>query len=230
MSKPILNAQNISKTFSSGTDIITVLGGVDLTLNVGEIVSIRGESGSGKSTMLNILAALESMDKGNLIWSNQFIPAHNKQSNIARYRASFIGMIFQFYHLIAELNVFENVLFPARILGRIQKQQQKRAQTLLQRVGLSKRLKSNVFDLSGGERQRVAIARALINYPQIILADEPTGNLDEATAASIIDLLFEICHEEQATLVLVTHNPEFADRADRQLVLQDGILHPSASC
>jgi len=198
-----------------------VLDGVDFKLRRGESVSIRGESGSGKSTLLNVLSGLETTDVGELLWNGQQVSGRSLSWLAAR-RTNYIGFVFQSYYLAPELNALENVLLGARIAGRINSTVIDRAEALLKRVGMEHRLRHGSTKLSGGERQRVAVARALINDPPLVLADEPTGNLDEATGVAVMDLLLEIAGEEAKSLVLVTHNPEFAKRTQHQLTLHLG--------
>lgn len=222
---PILACNGLKKAFISGERTIEVLTGVDFELHRGESVSVRGESGSGKTTLLNVLAGLEQSDSGEFSWDNR--SAANLGSNaMARIRATFIGLVFQAGYLIPELNALENVLMSGRILGRLDKETRRRARELLERVGLGERLDHLPAQLSGGERQRVALARALLNQPEVVLADEPTGNLDEATGNRVIEVLLRLCREERIGLVLVTHNPEHAALTDRQMHLQGGQLHP----
>ncbi len=228
-----LRVRRVAKTFVSGGSPIEVLKGVDMTLERGNSVSIRGESGSGKTTLLNIIAGLEKADSGTV--SLNGMDLHQlSEKKLASVRCREIGMVFQAYHLIPELDVEENVLMAARILGDLSKPNRGRARELLKRVGLGGRLNSSPMQLSGGEKQRVALARALMNRPTLILADEPTGNLDEKTAHGVIDLIFEVCREENSSLVMVTHNPKYAARTDRQLLLNHGLLsnalnHPSGT-
>jgi len=217
----ILEAKQLGKSFPSPDGAITVLDGVDFKLRRGESVSIRGESGSGKSTLLNVLSGLETTDVGELLWNGQQVSGRSLSWLAAR-RSNFIGFVFQSYYLAPELNALENVLLGARIAGHINSTVIDRAEALLKRVGMEHRLRHGSTKLSGGERQRVAVARALINDPPLVLADEPTGNLDEATGVAVMDLLLEIAGEEAKSLVLVTHNPEFAKRTQHQLTLHLG--------
>lgn len=217
----ILEAKQLGKSFPSPDGAITVLDGVDFKLRRGESVSIRGESGSGKSTLLNVLSGLETTDVGELLWNGQQVSGRSLSWLAAR-RTNYIGFVFQSYYLAPELNALENVLLGARIAGRINSTVIDRAEALLIRVGMEHRLRHGSTKLSGGERQRVAVARALINDPPLVLADEPTGNLDEATGVAVMDLLLEIAGEEAKSLVLVTHNPEFAKRTQHQLTLHLG--------
>lgn len=215
MSDAIITARGLRKTFLSGTERLEVLNGVDLDVAAGESVSIRGESGSGKSTLLNLLAGLDTPDAGTLAW------AGSPDTGTER-RGTFLGMVFQSFYLIPELDARENVLMARRILGRLDGAGHARADELLSRVGLTARAKHLPSQLSGGERQRVAVARALMNSPKLLLADEPTGNLDEHTGDAIIELLLGLCAETQTALVLVTHNAAHAQKTSRQLFLRAG--------
>ncbi len=217
----VLRAVSLRKTYPSGDRTLAVLQGVDFSVSAGETVSIRGESGSGKSTLLNILAGLDRPDSGELFWGTEAAHTLSLGELTAR-RGRFLGMVFQSYYLIPELDAFANVLMGARMIGGVGATEHARATTLLKRVGLAERVSHLPAQLSGGERQRVAVARALMNRPQVIVADEPTGNLDERTGEEVISLLLEVCAEENAALVLVTHNPAHAKRCARQLTLHAG--------
>ena len=219
----ILEAKALGKQFPGAENTISVLDAVDFSLRLGESVSIRGESGSGKSTLLNVLSGLERADAGQLYWGGECVTKYSL-SKLAASRTKFMGFVFQSYYLAPELNAIENVLLGARIAGRVGPSIRARAEALLERVGLKERMRHSSTKLSGGERQRVAVARALINDPPLVFADEPTGNLDESTGLAVMELLLEITNESQKSLVLVTHNPEFAARTDRQLSLQFGKL------
>jgi ABC-type lipoprotein export system ATPase subunit len=201
--------------------VISVLDRVDFALRPGESVSIRGESGSGKSTLLNVLSGLERADSGQLSWGGKDVTKYSL-SKLAAARTRFMGFVFQAYYLAPELNALENVLLSARIAGRVDASVRERAVALLIRVGLKERIRHSSTKLSGGERQRVAVARAMINDPLLVLADEPTGNLDESTGHAVMDLLMEIAEESQKSLILVTHNLDFAARTQRQLTLHLG--------
>lgn len=219
----ILAAKELTKSFSSPDGDIRVLDGIDLALKAGESISIRGESGSGKSTLLNVLSGLETASSGQLLWNGQNVSGQSL-SGMAAARVRYMGFVFQAYYLAPELNALENVLLGARIAGRVTKETEQRAMALLERVGMGHRLRHQSTKLSGGERQRVAVARALINDPPLILADEPTGNLDETTGEAVMDLLLELVAEENKSLILVTHNPDFAERTQRVLTLHLGKL------
>lgn len=217
--KPIvLEGRGLWITYPSGDRRISVLEGVDCPVRLGTSMSIRGESGCGKTTLLNLLAGLETADKGQILWQGDDIGSVGT-SELARRRAGFIGMVFQSFYLIPEMNALENVLMAARILGRINGVAKNRAKELLDRVGLADRAHHLPAHLSGGERQRVAVARALMNKPRVVLADEPTGNLDEFTSEGVVTVLLDVCAEQNASLVLVTHNAVHAARTAIQAKL-----------
>ncbi len=225
----LLECRSLGKRFDGPSGAIEVLDGVNLSVSASESVSIRGESGAGKTTLLNLLAGLERPSSGSVQWQGEAI---EKRSSawLAKRRCRQMGLVFQSYYLLPELNAEENVLLPARMLGKVGGDERGRARALLQQVGLGERLRQRPTKLSGGERQRVAIARALINRPSLLLADEPTGNLDEHTAAGVMDTFLRLVADEGVSLILVTHNPAFAARTSRQLVLREGGLEsPGAS-
>lgn len=209
-------AEALAKGYLSGDRRIEVLRSVSLEIRAGESVSIRGESGSGKSTLLNLLSGLDVPDSGVITWDGA-APSAGR-------RGRFLGMVFQSFYLIPELNAEQNVLMAARMLGVPDEAARRRTRDLLGRVGLAARAAHLPAQLSGGERQRVAVARALLNSPRLLLADEPTGNLDEHTGEAVVALLLELCRESGTALVLVTHNPAHAQRTQRALFLQDGVL------
>jgi len=217
MNEVILSARGLRKNYLSGDRPIAVLRGVDIDLMRGESVSIRGESGSGKSTLLHVLAGLDRPEAGTVTWegSGELTP---------RRRGAFLGMVFQAFYLIPELSARQNVLMAARIVRGVSPEAEARTDELLDQVGLGQRTRHLPAQLSGGERQRVAVARALLNQPKLILADEPTGNLDERTGDEIVDLLLGLCASLGTTLVLVTHNPSHAQKASRRLALHEGVL------
>ncbi len=222
-SETVLRAAGLTKTYPSGDKTLGVLSGVELSVAAGETLSIRGESGSGKSTLLNLLAGLDRPDAGELFWGAE--AAHRLTlGELTARRGRFLGMVFQAYYLIPEIDALANVVMAARLVGRVTDAERERAAVLLKRVGLTERGHHLPAQLSGGERQRVAVARALMNRPQVILADEPTGNLDERTGDEVISLLLEVCAEERTALVLVTHNPAHAARAARKFALHNGAL------
>ncbi len=223
MSAPILIAAGLRKRYSTPSGELPVLGGVDLSVAPGESLSIRGESGSGKTTLLYCLAGLEPVDAGELQWDGRAVTKLGRAA-LARARAQSLGFVFQSYHLTPELDALENVLLARRLAGRIRAEDGARARDLLGRVGLGQRLRHVPGKLSGGEAQRVAVARALLNRPRLLLADEPTGNLDERTAQEVIALLLRLCAEENTALVLVTHHAGFAALTGRALRLEHGRL------
>src|SRR5580698_10517740 len=217
MSDAILSTRGLRKNYRSGDRQIEVLKGVDLDVAAGESVSIRGESGSGKSTLLNLFAGLDAPDAGAVEW------AGSADTGAAR-RAAFLGMVFQSFYLVPELDAFNNVLLARRILGGVDRAARDRAHELLGHVGLTGRSHHLPTQLSGGDRQRVALARALMNRPRLIVADEPTGNLDERTGNAVVDLLLGLCASADTALVLVTHNAAHAAKTRRSLVLTAGVL------
>lgn len=221
----ILETIDIGKTYRSGDQDIRVLDGVSLSVNRGEFVSIQGESGSGKTTFLNIVAGLERADSGMVMWNGTSI-GDSSTNELSRLRRSFVSMVFQSYYLVPEVTAIDNVILAARIAGGgSARSYRSQAQALLERVGIGDRPKQMPGTLSGGERQRVAIARALIAKPAVILADEPTGNLDEGTGDGVMDLLGTLCLESQTALILVTHNKKHAALADRQIHLVNGVMN-----
>jgi len=216
VSNVVLSAHDVRKTYLSGDRRIEVLRGVNLEVHRGESISIRGESGSGKSTLLHLLAGLDAPDAGTVSWAGAGAGGER--------RADFLGMVFQSFYLIPELDALQNVLMAARIRRAPGAAERKRAHDLLARVGLAERAAHLPMQLSGGERQRVAVARALMNSPKLVLADEPTGNLDEHTGDSMIEMLLTLCRETGTALVLVTHNVAHAAKTQRQAFLHDGVL------
>ena len=228
----ILKAEGLYKSYRMGETEVSVLKGVDLSVEKGEFVAIVGASGSGKSTLLHILGALDKPDKGVVRFEGRDLSRY-RNNELNRFRNKMVGFVFQFYHLLDELNVLENVFLPAMaskgVIGwlGLRLWAKKRAAELLGRLGLSERARHKPYQLSGGERQRVAICRALMNEPRILLADEPTGNLDSATGNSILEV-FEKLNRAGQTIVMVTHNEGIAQRAGRIVTLADGkIEHKS---
>ncbi len=217
--------EHVGKTFSSGRRELPVLKGVSLEMSCTQPMAIQGASGSGKTTLLNLLGGLDRPSAGTIYWEDQSLSSMSRAES-ATWRNKNVGFIFQSYHLMPELNVLENVLFPSW-LGR--QNHQKRARELLERVGLSDRLDHLPRELSGGEQQRVAIARALINDPKIILADEPTGNLDLVNGAEILDLLLDLTAQSKKVLILVTHDDAVAKRLAIRYHLSAGELTLSAT-
>ena len=217
MNDAVLSARGLRKSFPSGDAVLEVLRGVDLDVAAGESVSIRGESGSGKSTLLNLLAGLDAPDSGSVTWGGS-------PDTRASRRAAYLGMVFQSFYLVPELDAFSNVLLARRILGGVDAAARERARAHLGEVGLAARAHHLPAHLSGGERQRVALARALMNEPRLIVADEPTGNLDERTGNEVVDLLLGLCSSANTALVLVTHNAAHAAKTRRSLTLTAGVF------
>jgi putative ABC transport system ATP-binding protein len=215
----MIELANVSKVVTSGSEDLTILHAVTLTIPRGQFVSIIGPSGSGKSTMLGLIAGLDSPTTGDILLDGQNI-TRMSEDDLAEFRGAKLGFIFQSFHLIPSLTAYENILVPMEIMGL--GNATKRAQSLLDEVGLHERGHHYPSQLSGGEQQRVAIARAFANEPPILLADEPTGNLDTNNGAHIFDLLLKLNHERKTTLVLVTHDHTLADKADRKISLRGG--------
>lgn len=213
----MLTATNIEKFYGK----LHVLKGVDISIGKGEIVSIVGSSGAGKSTLLHILGTLDNPDKGQVILNNQRIDKLSGKS-LARFRNTHIGFIFQFHHLLPEFSALENVCIPGWIAGAKKKETQDKATELLNSLGLGERLQNKPHQLSGGEQQRVAVARALINNPDIVMADEPTGNLDSENGRELHKLFIELRNKYQQTFLIVTHNEELAQMSDRIVHMKDG--------
>lgn len=213
----MLTAKNIQKQYGS----LAVLKGVDISINTGEIVSIVGSSGAGKSTLLHILGTLDKADSGELQLNNVHLESL-KGSRLAAFRNKHIGFVFQFHHLLPEFSALENVCIPGWIAGDKKKQVVAKATELLKILGLQNRLQNKPQQLSGGEQQRVAVARALINSPAIVMADEPTGNLDSANARELHQLFINLRNNFNQTFLIVTHNEELAKMSDRILNMKDG--------
>ncbi len=218
-----LRAEGIFKRFVLGDQTIEVLAGVDLSVCPGESIGILGVSGAGKSTLLHLLGGLESPSEGRVLFDGVDIAAMSG-SEKAAFRNRTIGIVFQFHHLLPEFDAEENVMMPALIAGWPRRRARERAAGLLEKVGLSHRRRHGPGKLSGGERQRVAIARALVQEPPVLLADEPTGNLDPHTAGEVEDLFLELCATSGTALVLVTHNERLAARLGQRARLVDGRL------
>lgn len=217
MSETLLQATNIHKKYGS----LQVLKGIDLSIAKGEVVSIVGASGAGKSTLLHILGTLDNADTGEVHFSGQEL---TKMSNteLARFRNRYIGFIFQFHNLLPEFTALENASLPGLLAGKPEKEVKARAKELLEMLHLGHRLDHKPSEMSGGEQQRTSVARALINSPEIIFADEPSGNLDSQNAHELHEIFFRLRQELNQTFVIVTHNAELAGMADRKLVMKDG--------
>jgi len=223
MNELFLSARALTKTYAMGRRSLEVLRGVDLAVARGEFLALRGASGAGKSTLLHLIGGLDLPDAGEILFKNQNL-AKFSESELTQFRSRRVGFIFQAYHLLPELTALENVCLPARVARISAAQTEQRGIELLARVGLKDRTDHKPSELSGGEQQRVAIARALINEPELLLADEPTGNLDSKTGGEIIELLKALCAEKQMTLVIATHDEKVAARAERIIQLVDGLI------
>ncbi len=223
--RSVLSAEGLVKTFRKGGQDIKVLGGVDFSLNHGQIVGILGASGAGKSTFLHIAGGLDSPTTGRVSVAGEDIFKLSEQG-LSSFRNRNIGFIFQMHYLLTEFTCMENVMMPGIIAGFDRVEVAERAGYILERVGLSSRLSHRPGELSGGEQQRAAVARALVNEPDIVLADEPTGNLDSVTARSVQDLFLELNEELGTTFLVVTHNREMASKFHARYVLRDGLLDP----
>ena len=221
----VIRCSNLAKTYQEGNLVTPVFEGLELAVQKGETVAIVGASGAGKSTLLHLLGGLDSATSGEVTVAGQVISSlPEKERGLLRNRS--LGFIYQFHHLLPEFTALENVMMPLMIRGDAVRESQPRAAALLERVGLGHRLGHKPGELSGGERQRAAVARALVTRPACVLGDEPTGNLDEKTAASVFDLLLELNREIGTALVLVTHDRRLARKLDRTLELTQGRLHP----
>jgi len=225
---PLLSARQVSKTYFLGKRTLEVLRGVDLELARGDFVALRGASGAGKSTLLHLLGGLDTPNRGEVWLAGRNI-GQLSSWDLARLRNREVGYIFQSYYLLPELDALENVCLPARMARTSAAVAAARGRELLARVGLKDRMEHKPYELSGGEQQRVAIARALINQPDLILADEPTGNLDSHTGEEIMDLLCSLREERKTTLVIATHDVRLAGRAPRVIRLVDGLVDTSAA-
>ena len=223
MSEPILSARGLKKTYAVGKRALEVLRGVDLEISRGDFVALRGASGTGKSTLLHLIGGLDSPNAGEIIFCGQNLAAFS-ESRLTNFRNRRVGFVFQAYHLLPELTALENVCLPARIARTAAAQAEKHGREMLARVGLGERLEHKPSELSGGEQQRVAIARALVNEPELLLADEPTGNLDSHTGGEIIELLKQLRAEKQMTLIIATHDAKVAATAPCVIELVDGLI------
>jgi len=223
MSESLYVAHALCRSFASGGRVIEVLRGVDFQIEPRERLAVLGSSGVGKSTLLHILGTLDRPSSGTLHFEGRDVFALDSDA-LARFRNRSLGFIFQFHHLLPEFDALENVMMPGLVAGRGFAEMQPRAERLLTEVGLDDRLRHPVGKLSGGERQRVAVARALVLEPSLLLADEPTGNLDPETAQGVLDLLLEMNRRHGTALVVVTHSQDLAGRLDRRVLLRDGRL------
>jgi len=219
----IITINQLEKTYVSKGETLTILKDLSLLVPEGQKVIVVGESGSGKSTLLNIIAGIDSATKGTVIAGDWKI-SDLKEKDLTDYRANFLGLVFQFHYLLKDFTALENVFLPAYMKGLSKKEAIEKAKVLLEDVGLADRMTHLPNELSGGERQRVAVARALINDPKLILADEPTGNLDPANATMISDLLFSMVEKHKKTLILVTHDSKIAQKGDVCYSIKNGKL------
>lgn len=221
---PLIELKNLSKSFEGSWGRLDIFKNLNLTLRSGESISIRGESGCGKTTLLHILSGIEPFDSGSLYWLGELVEPLPTQS-LSKKRGSFLALILQSYHLFSELNVLENIILPRRLCGTQTVEDADQARNLLGKVGLADRALFLPQQLSGGERQRVAIARAFMQGPRVILADEPTGNLDESTGQSIVELMLSLTQEMNVGLIMVTHHVRFAAHMQKQFILEQQGLH-----
>ncbi len=221
MSSPLLSVVQASKVFQWGSDELKILSAVDLTLQEGSVTTIVGESGSGKSTLLHMIGGLESVTSGSILFKDKDIAQYSDR-DLTTYRKEHVGFIFQNPVLLSDFTVLENCYIPAYLAGGVKKELIARAKVLLDEVGLSHRLDHYPGTLSGGEQQRLSIARALIHNPQLLLADEPTGSLDEELSATIQEIFLKLVRKEGVTLLLVTHNPKLAEIGDQRVRLTHG--------
>ncbi len=223
LSSGLITARNLCKSFSNGGDSIDILSDLNFDLAAGQTVAIVGASGIGKSTLLHILGTLDRPDSGQLLFKGEDVFSYDDMT-LARFRNQSVGFVFQFHHLLPEFNAVENAMMPALIGGASRRTAAQTAEDLLVRVGLKERLRYRVGKLSGGEQQRVALARALVLKPAVLLADEPTGNLDQSNSEHIHSLLLELNQEFSMTLVVVTHNSQLASFMSRRVTIADGKL------
>lgn len=220
---PLVQAENLEKTYRLGKVVVHALRGVNLTLHQGEFVVVTGPSGSGKTTLLNIVGTLDKPTSGRVLIDDQDL-ASMKDGQLTRLRRHKIGFVFQFHNLIPVLTALENVQLPLLTAGVKTKQAEERARALLAQVGLSDRMDHLPDELSGGEQQRVAIARALANRPKLVLADEPTGDLDTKTGSEVVQAMYDAARQENATVFAVTHDPVVSEKADRLFEMRDGMI------
>ena len=223
MSEVILSGHGLAKTYREGDLVTPVFSGIEVAVRAGESLAVVGASGSGKSTLLHLLAGLDRPTDGQVRLLGEDLYRHS-EAGLGRLRSRHLGFIYQFHHLLPEFSALENVMMPLLIAGQGSRQAAAPAQALLEQVGLGHRLRHKPGELSGGERQRVAVARALVNRPACVLADEPTGNLDENTADAVFAMLMALKDQQESALVIVTHDIRLAARCDRVLELSQGRL------
>lgn len=221
MTEIVLTLDEVKKDFSQGEEVLNVLKGVDLNVSEGETIAILGKSGSGKSTLLSLLCGIDDATSGNISYRSNSLKNLNSEE-ITDLRAKHIGVVFQQFHLLEHLNAYENVLLPLEVNGNHDKKE--RVDYFLEKVGMSHRKSHFPNQLSGGEKQRIAIARALVTHPGVLLADEPSGSLDENTGGEVMDLIFDIVRDERMSLVLVTHDKDLAKRCEKIYHLENGVL------
>ncbi|WP_447529001.1 MULTISPECIES: ABC transporter ATP-binding protein [unclassified Vreelandella] len=219
----MLSCQNLTRVYSVGPQELTVLDQLNLEVRAGERVAVVGSSGSGKTTLLNMLGGLDRPSEGSVMIADESLAGLN-ETQLGRFRNRYIGFVYQFHHLLAEFSAVENAALPLIIRGQRKKAAEERAMTILERVGMKSRAEHKPGELSGGERQRVAIARALVTDPSLVLMDEPTGNLDQTTASTILSLMDELARESACAFVIVTHDVALAAHQDRVLRLNAGRL------
>jgi lipoprotein-releasing system ATP-binding protein len=221
---PVLRAEDVWRVFETGAERLEILRGVDLEVRRGEMLAILGPSGTGKSTLLHVLGALDRPTRGRVFLDSLDVFSY-PESKLHDLRNRRVGFVFQFHHLLSEFTVLENVAMPLLVAGMARADALDRAHQVLEQIGFVSRLTHRPAELSGGEQARAAVARALVNEPAVVLADEPTGNLDTTTAAALVELMVRLSSERKATILVVTHNRAVADRATRRLYLADGRLH-----
>ena len=219
--EPLLKIESLIKTFTNKGSKTEVLKNISLNINKGDKCAITGPSGAGKSTLLNIIGTLDKPSSGMVFYKNTNLFSYNPKE-LAEFRNNKLGFIFQFHHLLPEFNALENTIMPALIAGKNKSSIEEKGFQLLEKMGLQNRITHKPGEMSGGEQQRVAVARAMIMEPEIVLADEPTGNLDAPTGREVFDLLLELNNELGITLIIVTHNEEFALKMSRRIVIKDG--------
>ncbi|MDR1626296.1 MAG: ABC transporter ATP-binding protein [Spirochaetia bacterium] len=226
MSEAVLVLKDVSKTYASSSEKLTILRSVSFSVDPGKIVVITGESGCGKSTLLNLIGGLDTPTSGS-IEAGRYQVGALSEDGLTKYRRNVLGLVFQFHYLLREFTALENIMLPARIAGLSSHEAREKAEILITDVGLESRKNHYPTALSGGERQRIAVARALVNDPLLILADEPTGNLDEGNSRMVEDLLFSVVRKHGKTLLLVTHDSQLAHRSDQRYTLHGGELLPA---
>ena len=224
MNNPLLQAKNIIKTYNEDKIRTNVLKGVNIDIYSNELTAIVGKSGSGKSTLLHILGTLDKADSGEIIYKGEELLKLSDKKKAA-FRNIHLGFVYQFHHLLSDFSALENVMMPMLIAGINKNDAKQRALELLEKVALSEKADSRPSELSGGQRQRVAIARALANNPELILADEPTGNLDEKNAQMVFSLFEKLVKEDKIAVVIVTHDNSLSEKCDRVYTMKDGIIH-----